>query len=80
MSKASTEALEELHGEIAKALSKSIKDGEANAAILNVARAFLKDNGIDAIASPGSPLRQLADDVTHYPFQPGDEADGFGPN
>lgn len=42
------------------------KDGNvmtepAPAAILNVARQFLKDNKIEAIAAPGTPLHDLAD-------------------
>jgi hypothetical protein len=42
------------------------KDGQpirapAPAAILNVARQFLKDNKIEAIAAQGSPLHSLAD-------------------
>lgn len=44
------------------------------AAILNVARQFVKDNGIEAIAAPGSPLGNLTDNLTKYPFDP--NADG----
>lgn len=49
-SKATKEALDALHGQLAKALADKIKDGTATAADLAVARQFLKDNGIDALA------------------------------
>ena len=44
------------------------------AAILNVARQFLKDNKIEAVAAQGSPLADLADlpvfeDDTVVPFR-----------
>ena len=48
-SKATTEALNALHGALAKSLADKIAKGEATAADLAVARQFLKDNGIDAI-------------------------------
>jgi hypothetical protein len=62
------QVLEDLHSELAKTLkkyvSKSYQDDEGNdtappAAILNVARQFLKDNNIDAIPTEGSPLGAL---------------------
>jgi hypothetical protein len=67
---ASEDALGELHNELAKILSKSLKkrykDKEGNdipppAQILNVARQFLKDNRIEALPVPGSALEELAD-------------------
>lgn len=64
-SKASQEALEELHGALAKLLAERIKSGTASAADLAVARQFLKDNGIDAIPKEGSPLGDL---VNSLPF------------
>ena len=67
---ASNEALQELHNDLAKSLSKKIKTGEATAAELSVARQFLKDNGIDAIPRKANPLGQLADSL---PFP---DADG----
>jgi hypothetical protein len=78
--KASRELLEELHGEIAKALKTKIASGEATAADLAVARQFLKDNGVDNIAkTPNSPLSQLADALP-FPSQEGVEAeDGRSP-
>ena len=59
--KASTGALEALHGALAKSLADKIKSGEATAADMAVARQFLKDNGIDAIPTKGSPLGDLRD-------------------
>lgn len=71
MNKADEKALGELHGVLAnvlkEAISKDYFDQETGektpppAAILNVARQFLKDNKIEAIAAQGSPLHSLAD-------------------
>jgi len=60
MSLAKKEALEALHGALAKSLAEKIKNGEATAADLSVARQFLKDNGIDAVPRSPSPLADLA--------------------
>ena len=64
-SKATQEALEGLHGALAKLLTERIASGTASAADLAVARQFLKDNGIDAIPKEGSPLGDL---VKALPF------------
>jgi len=70
MNKADEKALGGLHGKLAEvlkdALSQQYTDDQGNpapppAAILNVARQFLKDNKIEAIAAQGSPLHDLAD-------------------
>ena len=67
--KADEEAMGSLHGELATVLSDLMKgtlDPETGvrippgAAILSVARQFLKDNGIDAIRKQGSPLDTLS--------------------
>lgn len=70
MSKASEKALSELHAKLADtlgtALSADYFDADGNklpcapAAILNVARQFLKDNNIDATPKQGTPLGNLA--------------------
>jgi hypothetical protein len=57
---ASITILEELHNETVKALLERVKSGTATAADLNVARAMLKDNNIDAIPKDASPLNDLA--------------------
>jgi hypothetical protein len=48
-----------LHKTLAKNLLLRIQDPEAKSADLNVARQFLKDNGIDALPVEGSPLSDL---------------------
>ncbi|NBN98723.1 MAG: hypothetical protein EBV19_05715 [Flavobacteriia bacterium] len=53
-------ALEELHTIVAEELVSRIKSGEAKPADLAVAVKFLKDNGVDALASDESPLKRLA--------------------
>ena len=67
--KADEQAMDSLHGQLALVLTEHLKgtiDPEtgtkipAPAAILSVARQFLKDNGIDAVAKKGSPLGELA--------------------
>lgn len=60
MSKATQDILDALHGQLAKTLTDKIKNGEATAADLNVARQFLKDNGVDAVPREASPLAELA--------------------
>lgn len=70
MNKADEKELAGLHGELAKVLKEAITkeyvDEGGNpvpppAAILNVARQFLKDNKIEAVSVEGSPLHNLAD-------------------
>ena len=60
---ASEDALEELHAQLAKSLKEKISSGEATAADLNVARQFLKDNGIDAAPKGESPIGDLANEL-----------------
>ena len=62
---ASHGALENLHNELAKVLAAGLsqkdENGKLNSALLNVARQFLKDNGIEVGAAPaGSPMGDLA--------------------
>tara|TARA_B100001287_G_C22483603_1_gene435575 strand:- start:424 stop:657 length:234 start_codon:yes stop_codon:yes gene_type:complete len=57
------EKLKELHGVLANELLKRVKDPEAKASDLNVARQFLKDNGIEAIPVDNSPLKALVDEL-----------------
>ena len=52
--------LSDLHKAVAEDLLNRVLSGEANAAELNVARGFLKDNGIDATASQSEPMANLA--------------------
>lgn len=71
MNKADEKALAGLHGKLAEVLKEALDQDYIDpdtgsklpppAAILNVARQFLKDNKIEAIAAEGSPLHSLAD-------------------
>jgi hypothetical protein len=71
MNKADEQALGSLHGKLAEvlkdALSQDYTDPDTGvrlpppAAILNVARQFLKDNKIEAVGAAGSPLGDLSD-------------------
>lgn len=70
LSKADEKALGSLHGKLAEVLTETLSqdftDPETGlqmppAAILNVARQFLKDNKIEAVAAAGSPLGDLSD-------------------
>jgi hypothetical protein len=58
--------LEELHRDTITELLARIRSGEATAADFNVARQLLRDNGISAVAKPGSPLDSLTKEL---PFQ-----------
>ena len=58
-----SEKLKELHGVLAQELLKRVKDPEAKASDLNVARQFLKDNGIEALPVDNSPLKALVDEL-----------------
>ena len=55
----SKEKLEQLHEVLTQELLIRIQQGEAAPALLNVARQFLRDNGIESLALPGSPLNDL---------------------
>lgn len=62
--RASEDALDALHSELASVLTKglAIRDDEGRpiAALLNVARQFLKDNHVDGAPLPNTPLGELA--------------------
>ena len=55
--------LEELHYELAKHILDKIKSGEAKAGDLNVARQFLKDNGIECIPVENNPMTELMNNL-----------------
>lgn len=48
-----------LHEGLARELLDRVMSGEATTTDLNVARQFLKDNGVDSVAEKGSPLGEL---------------------
>ena len=59
----SNDKLRELHAILAEKLLEKIKDPDAKSADLNVARQFLRDNGIDAVPTDDSPLQKLIDET-----------------
>jgi len=59
----SNKKLKELHAVLAEKLLEKVKDPDAKSSDLNVARQFLRDNGIDAVPTEGSPLQKLADEL-----------------
>lgn len=72
MAKASNEELNDLHGLVARELARKLRSGDFTAADLNVARQFLKDNGVEQPAIPGTPTHDLASSLpfagsTDYP-------------
>ena len=52
-------ALESLHTVLVQELLDIIRAGDAKPSDLNVARQFLKDNGIECIPAPESPFGDL---------------------
>ena len=58
-----SDKLKELHGVLAEELLKRVKDPEAKSSDLNVARQFLRDNGIDAVPTQHSPLTKLIEEL-----------------
>ena len=55
-----------LHQTLAENLLARVKDPEAKSSDLNVARQFLKDNGIDALPVEGSPLSSLVAALLYF--------------
>ena len=53
----------ELHSILAEQLLKKVKDEDVKASDLNVARQFLKDNGIDGLPTNDNPLGQLMNEL-----------------
>lgn len=54
------ELLEKIHSALAQELLNKVISGEASATELNVARQFLKDNGIDCAPDASAPMLNLA--------------------
>ena len=59
----SNKKLKELHAVLAEKLLEKVQDPDCTAGFLNVARQFLRDNGIDAVPVEGSPLDKLAKEL-----------------
>jgi ABC-type Zn uptake system ZnuABC Zn-binding protein ZnuA len=64
--RASEDALGALHEAVATTLLAKVNSGEATAADLGAAIKFLKDNGIEAIATASNPLGKLADALPSF--------------
>jgi len=58
-----SEKLSQLHQELAEKLLERVRDPKVKSSDLNVARQFLKDNGIDAIPVDNSPLKKLMEEL-----------------
>ena len=65
--------LDNLHVELAQLLLDKIRSGDAKASDLNVARQFLKDNGIEGLPVDNTPLKDLVDEL---PFEEKEESYG----
>jgi hypothetical protein len=59
--KASNDAMAELHNALATVLADKLGEEEVQPAMLNVARQFLKDNGIENNVVAGNPMDILKD-------------------
>ena len=59
----SLKTLETLHECLAKELLGKIKSGEAKAGDLNVARQFLKDNGVECLPVEKNPMQELMENL-----------------
>ena len=55
--------MDELHIELAQELLDKVRSGEAKASELNVARQFLKDNGVEGLPVDNSPFKELVDEL-----------------
>ena len=55
--------LEQLHLVLAQELLDKVKSGDAKAGDLNVARQFLKDNGIECIPVENNPMTELMNNL-----------------
>ena len=55
--------LKTIHYELAKHILDLIKSGEAKAGDSNVARQFLKDNGIECIPVENNPMEDLMNNL-----------------
>ena len=55
--------LEQLHLVLAQELLDKVKSGEAKAGDLNVARQFLKDNGVECLPVEKNPMQELMENL-----------------
>jgi len=55
--------LEQLHLVLAQELLDKVKSGDAKAGDLNVARQFLKDNGVECLPVEKNPMQELMENL-----------------
>ena len=67
------EILKTIHYELAVHILDLIKSGEAKAGDLNVARQFLKDNGIECIPVENNPMEDLMNNLPDLETNPPSE-------
>lgn len=72
--KATHEELNGLHAAVAKELKRRVISKEGTSADLSAAIKFLKDNGVEQSAIPGTPIHDLASSlpfagIESYPHQ-----------
>ena len=67
--------MEQLHSTLANTLLSRISDPDVKASDLNVARQFLKDNGIEALAAEGSPLADLVATLPDFSDENADQTE-----
>lgn len=73
--KATDATLSDLHGLLAGEFKKIIEAGDAPASTLNVIRQFLKDNDIQAVPVPKSPMGDLTGALpTDFQFEDDNES------
>lgn len=63
MTKASPDALADLHAQVARVLAAQLAGAEPDPRILANAIKFLKDNGITSALTPDSPLGNLVESM-----------------
>ena len=59
----SLKIMKTLHYELAKELLDKVRCGEAKAGDLNVARQFLKDNGVECLPVESNPMQELMENL-----------------
>ena len=67
--------MDQLHRLLAETLTARVKDPEAKTGDLNVARQFLKDNGIEALAAEGTPLADLVSTLPDFNDEDADQTE-----
>jgi hypothetical protein len=77
MSKATTDAMDALHGALAKELLNRAESGEASSADLAVAAKFLKDNNVTAVIEDNAALAALRDTLARRRAKAPEAIPGF---